>query len=156
MHIKNKSFVVYLSFSISVMFYYLEMVHAFFFRIYSHGVNNAPIVKSNTLVSLIFFSFIFVIGAVIIYRQQTKVSKRFRMIVYLIFPYITSVVVWYFFDYYGTETHNQSVREKSQIIGDFFILSFIVHGIFFIPLVAYTCDFLLSFLFCRNKKTPPE
>lgn len=155
MLIKNKSLVVYLSFSISVIFYYLEMVHAFFFRIYSHGVNNVPIIKSNILVSLIFFSFAFVLGAVIIYRQKTEVSKRFRAIAYLVFPYITSVVVWYFFDYYGTETHYQSVREKSQSIGDFFIFSFVAHGIFFIPLVAYTCDFLLSFMFCKNKKIPP-
>ncbi|HAT1528121.1 TPA: hypothetical protein I8W52_003335, partial [Morganella morganii] len=38
--IKNKSLIMYLSFSISVVFYYLEMVHAFFFRIYSHAANN--------------------------------------------------------------------------------------------------------------------
>ncbi|MBC4010519.1 hypothetical protein H8R13_01995 [Morganella morganii] len=155
MLIKNKLLVVYLSFSISVIFYYLEMVHAFFFRIYSHGVNNVPIIKSNILASWIFFSFTFVLGTVIIHRKQTEVSKRFRAIVYLVFPYIISVVVWYFFDSHGTETHYQSVREKSQSIGDFFIFSFIAHGIFFIPLVAYTCDFLLSFMFCRNKKTPP-
>lgn len=155
MLIKNKSLIMYLSFSISAVFYYLEMVHAFFFRIYSHAANNIAIIKSNTLVSFIFFFFIFVIGAVIIYRQQTEVSKIFRVIVYLLCPYITSVVVWYFFDHYGTETHNQTVRVKSQKMGDFFIFSFIVHGIFFVPLVAYTCDFLLSFLFCRNKKTPP-
>lgn len=128
---------------------------SFFFRMYSHGVNNVPIIKSNTLVSLIFFSFIFVLGAVIIYRQQTEVSKRFIAIVYFVFPYITSVAIWYFFNYYGTETHYQSVREKSQNIGDFFIFSFVAHGIFFIPLVAYTCDFLLSFMFCKNKKIPP-
>lgn len=157
MPIKNKPLIIYVSFSISVVFYYLEMVHAFFFRIYSHGMNSTQIVNNNTLLSLIFFFSAFVVGAIIIYRQKMGVSHRFSMMIYLVYPYITSVVAWYFFDYYGTEKpHYRTIREKSQNMGDFFIFSFLAHGIFFIPLVAYTCDFLLSFLFCRNKKTPPE
>ena len=51
--IKN-SVILCLSLFISIIFYYLEMVHEYFFKIYSHALNKIPVFECNAWISLVF------------------------------------------------------------------------------------------------------
>lgn len=151
----NNTIILYLSLFISIVFYYLEMVHEYFFKIYPHTLNKVPVFECNAWISFVFlFYFILSIG-VSIFRGGTVVNRTVRFYVYIIIPYIISLIAWYLTNYQTRKIHYRFPEDGIVPVTDFLIISYLMHGIFFVPLVAYTCDFLLSFLLCRNKKTPP-
>lgn len=152
--IKN-SVILCLSLFISIIFYYLEMVHEYFFKIYSHALNKTPVFECNAWISLVFLFYFIVLIGVLIFWRKIVVTRRVRFYVYIIIPYVICLIAWYLTNYQMRKIHYRFPEDGIVPVTDFLIISYLMHGIFFIPLVAYTCDFLLSFMFCKNKKIPP-
>lgn len=152
--IKN-SVILCLSLFISIIFYYLEMVHEYFFKIYSHALNKIPVFECNAWISLVFLFYFIVLIGVLIFWRKIVVTRRVRFYVYIIIPYVICLIAWYLTNYQMRKIHYRFPEDGIVPVTDFLIISYLMHGIFFIPLVAYTCDFLLSFMLCKNKKIPP-
>lgn len=85
----------YISLSLGILFYYLEMVHEFFFRLYPKAINTVPIFQHQTLLSLIFAIYLLSIAPLFFLFIKNKMNNGYRFLFYIVLPYILSVIAWY-------------------------------------------------------------
>lgn len=133
----------HISISLAILFYYLEMVHEFFFRLYPKAMNTAPIFQHQTLLSIIFAIYLLSIAPLFFLCIKNKINNGYRFLFFIALPYILSVITWYFNIYISNPNHYSSSGSITGVFGHMFMASYVIHGVFFIPIVAYVADFLL-------------
>lgn len=133
----------YISLSLGILFYYLEMVHEFFFRLYPKAMNTVPIFQHQTLLSIIFAIYLLSIAPLFFLCIKNKINNGYRFLFFIALPYILSVITWYFNIYISNPNHYSSSGSITGVFGHMFMASYVIHGVFFIPIVAYAADFLL-------------
>lgn len=133
----------HISISLAILFYYLEMVHEFFFRLYSKAMNTAPIFQHQTLLSIIFAIYLLSIAPLFFLCIKNKINNGYRFLFFIALPYILSVITWYFNIYIFNPNHYSSSGSITEVLGHMLMASYVIHGVFFIPIVAYAADFLL-------------
>ncbi len=129
----------YISLSLGILFYYLEMVHEFFFRLYPKAMNTVPIFQHQILLSLIFAIYLLSIAPLFFLCIKNKINNGYRFLFYIVLPYILSVIAWYI----TNPSQYSSNGSTTGILGHMFMTSYVIHGVFLIPIVAYAADFLL-------------
>ncbi len=70
-------------------------------------------------------------------------NNRYRLLFYIVLPYILSVITWYINIYIDIPTHYFKNGSITGVLSHMFMTSYIIHGVFLIPIVAYIADFLL-------------
>lgn len=133
----------YISLSLAILFYYLEMVYEFFFRLYPKAMNTVPIFQHQNLLSLIFVVYLLSIAPLFFFYIKNKMNNGYRFLFYVALPYILSVITWYINIYIANPNQFSSNGSIIGIFGHIFMTSYIIHGIFLIPIVAYVVDLLL-------------
>ncbi len=133
----------YISLSLAILFYYLEMVYEFFFRLYPKAMNTAPIFQHQNLLSLIFVVYLLSIAPLFFFYIKNKMNNGYRFLFYVALPYILSVITWYINIYIANPNQFSSNGSITGIFGHMFMTSYIIHGVFLIPIVAYVADLLL-------------
>ncbi len=133
----------YISLCLSVLFYYLEMVHEFFFRLYPRAINTVPFFQYQTLLSIVFAIYLLSIAPLFFFCIKNKMNNRYRLLFYIVLPYILSVITWYINIYIDIPTHYFKNGSITGVLSHMFMTSYIIHGVFLIPIVAYIADFLL-------------
>lgn len=133
----------HISISLAILFYYLEMVHEFFFRLYPKAMNTAPIFQHQTLLSIIFTIYLLFIAPLFFLCIKNKINNGYRFLFFIALPYILSVITWYFNIYISNPNHYSSSGSITGVFGHMFMASYVIHGVFFIPIVAYVADFSL-------------
>lgn len=133
----------YISLSLGILFYYLEMVHEFFFRLYPKAMNTVPIFQHQTLLSIIFAIYLLSIAPLFFLCIKNKINNNYRFLFYIVLPYILSVIAWYINIYITNPSQYSSHGSTTGALGHMFMTSYVIHGVFFIPIVAYAADFLL-------------
>lgn len=133
----------YISLSLGILFYYLEMVHEFFFRVYPNAMNTVPIFQHQTLLSLIFAIYLLSIAPLFFLCIKNKINNGYRFLFYIVLPYILLVITWYINIYITNPNHYSSSGSITGVFGHMFMTSYIMHGVFLIPIVTYTADFSL-------------
>ncbi|AWS50261.1 sodium:solute symporter [Providencia rettgeri] len=133
----------HISISLAILFYYLEMVHEFFFRLYPKAMNTAPIFQHQTLLSIIFAIYLLSIAPLFFLCIKNKINNGYRFLFFIALPYILSVITWYFNIYISNPNHYSSSGSITGVFGHMFMASYVIHGVFFIPIVAYVADFSL-------------
>lgn len=141
MLIKSSFFITLISLFISVVVFYLETVHEFFFKLYPHSVNAKIVIEIQKILSYSFFSYLIALALItLFFIKKINFNKKFRFIIYLLIPYIINMIVWYFNGY-------QVINYKytSVMVTDFLFISYIIHFIFIIPIIAYILDYTFRF-----------
>lgn len=133
----------HISISLAILFYYLEMVHEFFFRLYPKAMNTAPIFQHQTLLSIIFAIYLLSIAPLFFLCIRNKINNGYRFLFFIALPYILSVITWYFNIYISNPNHYSSSGSITGVFGHMFMTSYVIHGVFLIPIVAYAADFSL-------------
>ncbi len=133
----------YISLSLGILFYYLEMVHEFFFRLYPKAMNTVPIFQHQALLSLIFVIYLLSIAPLFFFYIKNKMNNGYRFLFYIVFPYILSVIAWYINIYITNPSQYSSNGSTTGVLGHMFMTSYVIHGVFLIPIVAYAADFSL-------------
>ncbi len=133
----------YISLSLSILFYYLEMVHEFFFRLYPKAMNTVPIFQHQKLLSLIFTIYLLSIAPLFFFCIKNKMNNGYRFLFYIVLPYILSVIAWYINIYIANPSQYSSNGSTTGVFAHIFMTSYVIHGVFLIPIVAYAADFLL-------------
>lgn len=133
----------YISLFLGILFYYLEMAHEFFFRLYPKAINTVPIFQHQTLLSLIFAIYLLSIAPLFFLCIKNKINNGYRFLFYIVLPYILSVIAWYINIYITNPSQYSSNGSTTGILGHMFMTSYVIHGVFLIPIVAYATDFLL-------------
>lgn len=133
----------HISISLAILFYYLETVHEFFFRLYPKTMNTAPIFQHQTLLSIIFAIYLLSIAPLFFLCIKNKINNGYRFLFFIALPYILSVITWYFNIYISNPNHYSSSGSITGLFGHMFMASYVIHGVFFIPIVAYVADFSL-------------
>ncbi len=70
-------------------------------------------------------------------------NNGYRLLFYIVLPYILSVITWYINIYIDIPTHYFKNGSITGVLSHMFMTSYIIHGVFLIPIVAYIADFLL-------------
>ncbi|AZG99024.1 sodium:solute symporter [Proteus mirabilis] len=141
MLIKSSFFITLISLFISIVVFYLETVHEFFFKLYPHSVNAKIVIEIQKILSYSFFSYLIALALItLFFIKKINFNKKFRFIIYLLIPYIINMIVWYFNGY-------QVINYKytSVMVTDFLFISYIIHFIFIIPIIAYILDYTFRF-----------
>lgn len=141
MLIKSSFFITLISLFISIVVFYLETVHEFFFKLYPHSVNAKIVIEIQKILSYSFFSYLIALALITpFFIKKINFNKKFRFIIYLLIPYIINMIVWYFNGY-------QVINYKytSVMVTDFLFISYIIHFIFIIPIIAYILDYTFRF-----------
>ncbi len=134
MLIKSSFFITLISLFISIVVFYLETVHEFFFKLYPYSVNSKIVIEIQKILSYSFFSYLIALALItLFFIKKINFDKKFRFIIYLLIPYIINMIVWYFNGY-------QVINYKytSVMVTDFLFISYVIHFIFIIPIIAYT------------------
>ncbi len=145
---KLKLAISYASLFFSVLFFYLELVHEYFFRFYPVSVNSSLIMPSIKLISYSLFIYFVLLCFFIVFlsKKSLMISKRYRLTVYFLIPYWINIVVWLSSD----NVINGSMK-LSVIFSATFITSYIIQFVFLVTLIAYLVDYLLRLIIFRNK-----
>lgn len=145
---KLKLAISYFSLLFSVLFFYLELVHEYFFRFYPVSVNSNLIIPSIKSISYFLFVYLAFLCAFIVFssKKSLMISKRYRLTIYFLIPYWINIVVWFS----SGNIMNSSMR-FSVVFSDIFITSYIIQFVFLITLIAYLIDYLLRLIIFRNK-----
>lgn len=133
----------YISLSLGILFYYLEMVHEFFFRLYPKAMNTVPIFQHQILLSIIFAIYLLSIAPLFFLYIKNKMNNGYRFLFYIVLPYILSVITWYINIYIASPNQFSSIGSTTGVFGHIFMTSYVIHGVFLIPIVAYLADFSL-------------
>lgn len=146
--IKNRFLILFLSLSLSVAFFYLETVHEYFFKFYPHAVNSKLAIEYQKMFSLALTVYLIALFIFVIYasRKQLKTNKKYRLVAYVLMPYLINVIVWGF-----NEFQTNRYTQLSVIITDLFISSYVIHFVFLIPIMAYLSDYGIRSIIFRNK-----
>ncbi|ARX34310.1 sodium:solute symporter [Proteus mirabilis] len=141
MLIKSSFFITLISLFISIVVFYLETVHEFFFKLYPYSVNSKIVIEIQKILSYSFFSYLIALALItLFFIKKINFDKKFRFIIYLLIPYIINMIVWYFNGY-------QVINYKytSVMVTDFLFISYVIHFIFIIPIIAYILDYTFRF-----------
>lgn len=141
MLIKSSFFITLISLFISIVVFYLETVHEFFFKLYPYSVNAKIVIEIQKILSYSFFSYLIALALItLFFIKKINFDKKFRFIIYLLIPYIINMIVWYFNGY-------QVINYKytSVMVTDFLFISYVIHFIFIIPIIAYILDYTFRF-----------
>ncbi len=141
MLIKSSFFITLISLFISIVVFYLETVHEFFFKLYPYSVNSIIVIEIQKILSYSFFSYLIALALItLFFIKKINFDKKFRFIIYLLIPYIINMIVWYFNGY-------QVINYKytSVMVTDFLFISYVIHFIFIIPIIAYILDYTFRF-----------
>lgn len=139
--IKSSFFITLISLFISIVVFYLETVHEFFFKLYPYSVNSKIVIEIQKILSYSFFSYLIALALItLFFIKKINFDKKFRFIIYLLIPYIINMIVWYFNGY-------QVINYKytSVMVTDFLFISYVIHFIFIIPIIAYILDYTFRF-----------
>lgn len=151
MLIKNRAIILFFSLSLSVMFFYLETVHEYFFKWYSRAINIVPIIEKQKTLSFLFVIYLLIVGVFLLYRRKSDINKVLRVYIYLLLPYLVSTIAWCFIDYSNNKTHHKMADRKIVTTSDLLILSYILHFVFIIPIISYPIDYILRMILFRKK-----
>lgn len=145
---KLKLAISYFSLLFSVLFFYLELVHEYFFRFYPVSVNSNLIIPSIKSISYSLFVYLAFLCVFIVFLSKKSfiISKRYRLTIYFLIPYWINIVVWFS----SGNIMNSSMR-FSVVFSDIFITSYIIQFVFLVTLIAYLVDYLFRLIVFRNK-----
>lgn len=148
MLIKNKFLILFLSLSLSVAFFYLETVHEYFFKFYPHTINSKLVIEYQKTLSLALSIYLIALFAFVIYasRKDLKINKTYRLGAYILIPYLINISVWGF-----SEFQTIKYRQVSVMISDLLIVSYVIHFVFLIPIMAYLADYMIRNMAFRSK-----
>lgn len=135
----------YSSLCLGVLFYYLEMVHEFFFRLYVQGMNREPVYQHQTVLSLVFLGYLLCLVPIFFFCLRQYINNYYRFLFYVFFPYLLSIVTWYFNIYISYDAKSLKYLgygSKTGLWGEVLIIPYVLHGVFLIPIVAYATDFV--------------
>lgn len=141
MLIKSNFFITLISLFISIIFFYLEKVHEFFFKLYPHSVNSKIVIEIQKSLSYSFSLYLIALALIMpLFFKKININMLHRFIIYFLIPYIINLIVWYFNGY-----QTNIYKYNSVMISDFFFTSYVIHFIFIIPIVAYLLDYTFRF-----------
>lgn len=145
---KLKLAISYFSLLFGVLFFYLELVHEYFFRFYPVSVNSNLIIPSMKSMSYALFVFLAFLCVFIVFSsiKSLMISKKYRLIIYFLIPYWINIVVWL-----SNDNVTNGTMRFSVILSDIFITSYIIQFVFLITLFSYLVDYLLRLIIFRNK-----
>lgn len=145
---KLKLAISYFSLLFGVLFFYLELVHEYFFRFYPVSVNSNLIIPSIKSMSYSLFVYLAFLCVFIVFSsiKSLMISKKYRLIIYFLIPYWINIVVWL-----SNDNLTNGTMRFSVILSDIFITSYIIQFVFFITLFSYLVDYLLRLIIFRNK-----
>lgn len=145
---KLKLAISYFSLLFGVLFFYLELVHEYFFRFYPVSVNSNLIIPSIKSMSYSLFVYLAFLCVFIVFSsiKSLMISKKYRLIIYFLIPYWINIVVWL-----SNDNVTNGTMRFSVILSDIFITSYIIQFVFFITLFSYLVDYLLRLIIFRNK-----
>ncbi len=145
---KLKLAISYFSLLLGVLFFYLELVHEYFFRFYPVSVNSNLIIPSMKSMSYALFVFLAFLCVFIVFSsiKSLMISKKYRLIIYFLIPYWINIVVWL-----SNDNVTNGTMRFSVILSDIFITSYIIQFVFLITLFSYLVDYLLRLIIFRNK-----
>ncbi len=139
--IKSNFLITLISLFISIVCFYLETVHEYFFKLYPHSVDSKIVIEIQKLLALSFFSYLIALALIMpFFIKKISFNKKNRFILYFLIPYLINMIVWYF---NGYQTINY--KYNSVMISDFFFTSYILHFVFIIPIIAYILDYTFRF-----------
>ncbi len=145
---KLKLAISYFSLLFGILFFYLELVHEYFFRFYPVSVNSNLIIPSIKSMSYSLFVYLAFLCVFIVFSsiKSLMISKKYRLIIYFLIPYWINIVVWL-----SNDNVTNGTMRFSVILSDIFITSYIIQFVFFITLFSYLVDYLLRLIIFRNK-----
>ncbi len=98
-------------------------------------------IEIQKILSYSFFSYLIAFALItLFFIKKINFDKKFRFIIYLLIPYIINMIVWYFNGY-------QVINYKytSVMVTDFLFISYVIHFIFIITIIAYILDYTFRF-----------
>lgn len=145
---KLKLAISYFSLLFGILFFYLELVHEYFFRFYPVSVNSNLIIPSIKSMSYSLFAYLAFLCVFIVFSsiKSLMISKKDRLIIYFLIPYWINIVVWL-----SNNNVTNGTMRFSVILSDIFITSYIIQFVFLITLFSYLVDYLLRLIIFRNK-----
>lgn len=145
---KLKLAISYFSLLFGILFFYLELVHEYFFRFYPVSVNSNLIIPSIKSISYSLFAYLAFLCVFIVFSsiKSLMISKKDRLIIYFLIPYWINIVVWL-----SNDNVTNGTMRFSVILSDIFITSYIIQFVFLITLFSYLVDYLLRLIIFRNK-----
>lgn len=145
---KLKLAISYFSLLFGILFFYLELVHEYFFRFYPVSVNSNLIIPSIKSMSYSLFAYLAFLCVFIVFSsiKSLMISKKDRLIIYFLIPYWINIVVWL-----SNDNVTNGTMRFSVILSDIFITSYIIQFVFLITLFSYLVDYLLRLIIFRNK-----
>ncbi len=145
---KLKLVISYFSLLFGILFFYLELVHEYFFRFYPVSVNSNLIIPSIKSMSYSLFAYLAFLCVFIVFSsiKSLMISKKDRLIIYFLIPYWINIVVWL-----SNDNVTNGTMRFSVILSDIFITSYIIQFVFLITLFSYLVDYLLRLIIFRNK-----
>lgn len=148
MRINKNTLIPYISIFISVIFYYAEMAHQFFFKIFPHATNTIALFEHIKTISHYYLVYLIVIVPIFILLNG-KINLLYKCLFYFAFPYLLSLFAWYAHIYiYLPKNPNLG---SGTLLGEFGYITvtiYIIYGSFLIPLIAVLCEIFIRLL-CR-------
>ncbi len=131
-----KEFNNYIALCLGIIIFYLIMVKQVFFTIFRQAENLSLVHYNLEILMLVFTGLIISIFILLIFHKTPN-----KHITFLLLPYLLSVMTWIYTNYIP----NVKFYRKLSIYGEFeavFIVSYVIYGVWLIPLTAYTFSFL--------------
>lgn len=114
-----------------------------FFQTVSEGNEYSTYISTSNLIEYYFCYLPFIYSPLFFLCIKNKINNGYRFLFFITLPYILSVITWYFNIYISNPNHYSSSGLITGVFGHMFMASYVIHGVFFIPIVAYAADFLL-------------
>lgn len=70
-------------------------------------------------------------------------NNSYRFLFYIVLWYLPSVIIECINIYTTNQNQYSSNSSITRVFGYMFMTSYVIHGVFLIPIVAYVADFLL-------------
>lgn len=106
-------------------------------------MNTVPIFQHQALLSIIFAIYLLSIVPLLFLCIKNKINNGYHFLFYIVFPYILYVIAWYINIYITNPSQYSSNGSTTGVLGHMFMTSYVIHGVFLIPIVAYVTDLLL-------------
>ncbi|KLN95573.1 hypothetical protein VK86_14620 [Moellerella wisconsensis] len=134
--IKYNRFNNYIALCLGILVFYLIMVKQVFFTFFRQ-IDSFALIHQNLEMLMFVFIGLAILMFILLFFHKT-INKH---ITFLLLPYLLSVMTWLYTNYIPSI----KFYKKLSSYGEFeaiFIVSYIIYGVWLIPLTAYTFSFL--------------
>lgn len=134
--IKYNQFNNYIALCLGILVFYLTMVKQVFFTFFRQ-VDSFVLIHQNLEMLTFVFIGLAIFMSILLFFHKT-INKH---ITFLLLPYLLSVMTWLYTNYIPSVKFYRKLSSYSEFEA-IFIVSYIIYGVWLIPLTAYTFSFL--------------